>query len=162
MACIRPSFLRGLPSSERFRWYISSRDRFQTVLALGQVGFTALTKPNPKLMQAMRGEEVRARTKVSTHKRYTRRGNRSAVTHANIRQYTPISYGMIPSHRTPRSCNRQDTWYGETITSSPRLRVPSQTTEDTHIHPQDIYGDDDQNQVHQDHQQELPLEAEDG
>ena len=41
-----------------------------------------------KLMQAMRGEEVRARTKVSTHRRYTRRGHRFMVTHANIRQYT--------------------------------------------------------------------------
>ena len=34
------------------------------------------------------GEEVRASTKVSTHRRYTRRGPRSAVTHASIRQYT--------------------------------------------------------------------------
>ena len=41
-----------------------------------------------KLMQAMRGEEVRARTEVSTHRRYTRRGHRSAVKQANIRQYT--------------------------------------------------------------------------
>ena len=36
----------------------------------------------------MRKEEVRARTKVSTHRRYRKRGHRSAVTHANIRQYT--------------------------------------------------------------------------
>ena len=40
-----------------------------------------------KLMQAMMGE-VKARTKVSTHRRYTRRSHRSALTHANIRQYT--------------------------------------------------------------------------
>ena len=41
-----------------------------------------------KLMQVIRGEEVKARTKVSAHRRYTRRGHRSAVTHANIQQYT--------------------------------------------------------------------------
>ena len=47
-----------------------------------------LHRKRHKLMQAMRGEEVKARTKVSTHRRYKKRGHRSAVTHANIRQYT--------------------------------------------------------------------------
>ena len=59
------------------------------------------------------GEEVKARTKVSTHRRYTRRGHRSMVTHANIRQYT-----LLENPRTSHSYKRQDTRYGEATTSS--------------------------------------------
>ena len=72
-----------------------------------------------KLMQAMRGEEVRARTKVSSHRRY-KRGHRSAVTHANIRQYT------FSQDSTQLQQARHSVWRdNHVLTATP----PSQVTE---------------------------------
>ena len=73
-----------------------------------------------KLMQAMRGEEVKARTKVSTHRRYRKRGHHSAVTHANIRQYT------FSQDSTQLQQARHSVWRdNHVLTTTP----PSQVTE---------------------------------
>ena len=46
-----------------------------------------LHRTRHKLMQAMSGEEIRAKTKVSAHRR-PKKGHRKETVHANIRQYT--------------------------------------------------------------------------
>ena len=52
-----------------------------------------LLRTRHKLMQAMRGEEIRARTKVSAHRR-PKRGHHKETVHANIGQYTISQYSQ--------------------------------------------------------------------
>ena len=84
-----------------------------------------LQRTRHKLMQAMRGEEIRAITKLSPHRR-PKKGRRKETVHANIRQYT-FSQDSQQLHRA-----RHSVWMdNHVITSAPR----TQQTEPGHPEP---------------------------
>ena len=81
-----------------------------------------LHRTRHKLMQAMRGEEIRAITKLSPHRR-PKKGRRKETVHANIRQYT-FSQDSQQLHRA-----RHSVWMdNHVITSAPS----TQQTEPSH------------------------------